>query len=241
MGSAADPRLHIMLLCCTQADGHGYLFRRIHRYRAELNAQTLGLRPEIYDLSPGDFALMLRDATHQGLDNPDWENALNECSEKELIGLLGEMSEEKPLVLLYPPAQPERHKDWLLEHNRNVLPKEYDRIGAARSSKSGSGLLCIQPVLWQPRPWERWMKRFTADEATHDVLSPVLNLASEQSLIHLCHLESIGEQQVRSFFQRIFPGDPSRIEQRLSRIEPLLEKNSSSQDIFKELERIWIE
>lgn len=85
------------------------------------------------------------------------------------------------------------------------------------------------------------MKRFTADEATHNVLSPVLNLGSEQSLIHLCHLESIGEQQVRSFFQRIFPGDPARIEQRLSRIEPLLEKNSSSQDIFKELERIWIE
>lgn len=241
MGSASDPRLHFMLLCCTQTDGHAYLFRRIHRYRAELNAQTLGLRPEIYDLKPADFALMLRDTTHLGLDNPKWEEVLNACPEAGLIELLAEMTTEKPLVLLYPAAHPERHIPWLLEHNRTVLPAQYERIAAARRSGAGAGILIIQPIVWEPRPWERWVKRFTADAATHDLLAPLLELSSTQSLIHLCHLEAIGEHQLRSFFQRIFAGDPQRIEQRFARIEPLIENNAGAQDIFKELERIWIE
>lgn len=239
MGSAADPRLHLMLLCCTQSDGHGYLFRRILRYRAELNAQTIGLRPEIYDLSPGDFPLMLRDTTHLGLDHPGWEEALNDCSESGLFALLAEITRQKPLILLYPPANPERHTGWLLEHDGQVLPKQYQRIANTRSA--GSGLLCIQPVLWQPRPWEKWVKRFTADSAAHDILKPVLALSQDQSLIHLCHLESMGEKHVRSFFQRIFAGNPRQIEAQFSRIEPLLIQNASPQDIFKELERIWIE
>ncbi|WP_437683945.1 CHAT domain-containing protein [Sorangium sp. So ce131] len=210
-GAVRVARAHVVLLCGSDDAGHYYFLRRIRSFgESQLEAKIVKVESNIFDWSAASIG-SLGDALEVDADG--------------VADAVARITEDRPLVLLYPEAYATERADWLTAHHAKAIPEIFDQVAQRHGGRAKNALIAVQPLLWRRRLWD-FLKPLSGHETAHRTVAEL-----PSPLVHLAELNKIRSEHIEDFLREIYANDHEKADEKLNKAK-LLRRQYASESKF---------